>query len=421
MLDLRYVIENLDEVRQRTANRNTAFDFGRLDALATERRTAIGEFEAVRAEQKRRSDAMKSLKPGSDEFNATRAELKGLSDRGTQLEERKKAVEAELEMLLLYLPNRHSDFTPIGADETGNVMARSWGAPRTFDFEVRDHVTLGEKLGILDMEAAGRVSGARFAFMRGAGARLERALAQFMLDLHTREHGYEEMLPPYMVNADAMTGTGQLPKFEQDLFKTGSYYLIPTAEVPVTNYHREQILPSLDRPLKYCAWTPCFRAEAGSHGRDVRGLIRQHQFHKVELVKFCRPETSYAELDALVLDASRVLELLGLPYRVMELCSGDMSAGAARCFDIEVWLPSQNTYREISSCSNFEAYQARRAGIRFRDENGKPQFAHTLNGSALAVGRTWVAVMENYQEADGSVTVPPVLRSYMGCDRITLA
>ncbi|MCB9534489.1 MAG: serine--tRNA ligase, partial [Myxococcales bacterium] len=290
-----------------------------------------------------------------------------------------------------------------------------------FDFEPADHVTVGERLGVLDFEAAGRVSGARFAFLRGQGARLERALINFMLDLHTREHGYEEVLPPLLVNADAMTGTGQLPKFEADLFKTQepSLYLIPTAEVPVTNYYREQLLPELSAPIKMCAYTPCFRSEAGSHGRDTRGLIRQHQFNKVELVMFTRPEESEAAHAELTGHARRVLELLELPYRVAELCSADVGFSAARCFDLEVWLPSQGRYREISSCSNFRDFQARRAGIRFRDSEGRPTYVHTLNGSGLAVGRTLVALLENFQQADGTVTVPDALRPYFGADRLT--
>jgi seryl-tRNA synthetase len=417
MHDLRSVLDNLELIKTRTASRHIDWSFEAMESLAERRRKAIFEFETTRAEQKRRSDAMRELKPGTDEFNGLRAELKGMADRIKDLEETRKAIEQELEAMLLTLPNIVSDETPVGASEDDNRVVRVVGTPRVID-SPRDHVALGEALGILDFEAAGKVAGARFVFMKGAGARLERALINFMLDLHTREHGYEEMLPPLLVNANAMLGTGQLPKFEEDLFKAGSYYLIPTAEVPVTNYHRETILPSLDTTLRYVAHTPCFRSEAGSAGRDTRGLIRQHQFNKVELVKFCRPEDSAAEHEALVGDACRVLDLLELPYRVLELCSADIGFGAKRCFDIEVWVPSQEKYREISSCSNFGDFQARRAQIRYRDESGKAVYVHTLNGSGLAVGRTVVALLENGQQADGSIVLPAVLVPYMGTDRI---
>jgi seryl-tRNA synthetase len=414
---LRFVVEHLQQVRELTAHRHSAFDFDAVETLASARKDAIHAFESARFDQKQRSDGMRSLKPGSDEFNALRAELKEVSDRIKELEETRKQVETDLEARLMALPNLISDDTPRGASESDNVVVRVVGEPRAIDNPV-DHLTIGERLRIVDVEAAARVSGARFAFLRGAGARLERALWNMMLDIHTTEHGYEEMVPPLLVNADSMTGTGQLPKFEADLFKADPFYLIPTAEVPLTNFHRDTILPSLDETIRFCAFTPCFRSEAGSAGRDTRGLIRQHQFNKVELVKICRPEVSNDEHLALVKDACRILDLLELPYRVVELCSADIGFGAQRCFDLEVWLPSQNQYREISSCSNMGAFQARRAQIRFRDEAGKAQFAHTLNGSGLAVGRTLVALLENGQQPDGSVLLPAALQPWFGSDRI---
>ena len=414
MLDLRHVLDNLDQVRARTAARRTDFDFDALEQLARERRESIFTYETTRAEQKRASDGMKQLKPGSDEFNALRAELRAMSDRLKELEDSRKAVEDQLQGMLMTLPNEVHELAPVGGGEDDNVLVREVGTRRAFDFTPRDHVDIGESLGILDQGAAAKVTGARFSFLRGAGARLERALINFMLDLHTREHGYEEFHTPYLVNADSLTGTGQLPKFEEDVFRAGPYYLIPTAEVPLTNFFRDTITEDLSAPIQVCAFTPCFRSEAGSHGRDTRGLIRQHQFDKVELVRICRPEDSEQEHERLLAHACRVLDLLELPYRVMELCTGDIGFAAARCYDIEVWLPSQERYREISSCSNFRDFQARRAGIRFRDANGKVQFAHTLNGSGLAVGRTWLAILENYQQEDGSVRIPSALQPWMG-------
>jgi len=420
MHDPKYILANLDDVKAKTAARQTTFDFDRLESLATARVEAAQRYDSLRFEQRQASGGMKTLKPGSDEFNALRAQLKEMSNEIKTLDEARKTYDAELHEHLLGLPNLPAPEVPVGASEDDNPVVRTWGEIPTLDFEAKDHVDLGEAHGILDQEAAGRVSGARFTFLRGRGARLERALIQFMLDMHTEKHGYEEMLPPFLVNADAMTGTGQLPKFEADLFKTAEgFYLIPTAEVPVTNYLRDTLLPELTGTMKFAAWTPCFRSEAGSHGRDTRGLIRQHQFNKVELVKFCRPEDSAAEHEALVGDAEAVLQALGLPYRVVELCTADLGFSAQRCYDIEVWLPSQDRFREISSCSNFGEFQARRAGIRFRDgEDGKPRFAHTLNGSGLAVGRTLVAVLENGQQADGSIVIPEALRPYTGFDRI---
>lgn len=426
MLDRRYVLDHLDEVKRKTAARGDDFDFDRLVALATERKDAQARFESLRAEQKSASGGMRELQPGSDEFHALRAKLKEMSDEAKRLEERAKEVDGELTDLLLTLPNAIDDDAPIGTSEDDNVFVRESGAPGTYAFDVRDHVDIGEALGVLDGDAAARVAGARFTFLRGGAARLERALINFMLDVHTGEHGYEEMMPPLLVNADAATGTGQLPKFGADMFATPrpgaadeSFYLIPTAEVPVTNYLRDQLLESYPGTLKFAAWTPCFRSEAGSHGRDTRGLIRQHQFNKVELVKFTTAEESAAEHLALLDDACSILDRLELPYRVMDLCSADIGFSAARCFDVEVWLPSQGTYREISSCSNFRDYQARRAGLRYRGEDGKPRFFHTINGSGLAVGRTLVALLENFQEADGTVTIPDALRPYTGFERLS--
>ena len=426
MLDRRYVLDHVDEVTRKTAARGASdVDFDAIVALANERKDAQAAFEALRAEQKRASGGMRDHAPGSDAFTALRAKLKEMSDEASALEERAKELDQTLHDLLLRVPNLISDETPIGTSEEDNRFVRESGTPRSFAFPARDHVDVGEALGLLDSDAAGRVAGARFVFLRGGLARLERALINFMLDLHTGEHGYEEMLPPFLVNADALTGTGQLPKFGADMFSTPrpgsgdeSFYLIPTAEVPVTNYLRDQLLPSYDGPIKFVAWTPCFRSEAGSHGRDTRGLIRQHQFNKVELVKFTSAEESEAEHLSLLDDACRVLELLELPYRVMDLCSADLGFSAARCFDVEVWLPSQSVYREISSCSNFGDFQARRAGIRYRGSDGRPQYFHTINGSGLAVGRTLVAILENYQESDGSVTIPDALRSYTGFSQL---
>jgi seryl-tRNA synthetase len=421
MHDLRTLLENLPTARAKTAARSVDFDFDALEALANERREAIARFESLRAEQKLASQSMRELKPGSAEFNERRASLKEMSDTIKALDDRRKEVETELDAMVLLLPNLLDDRVPQGTSEDDNRVAATVGTPPSFNFEPADHVTIGEALGVLDFEAATRVAGSRFAFLRGAGARLERALMNFMLDLHTREHGYEEVVSPLLVNDDALRGTGQLPKFEQDVFKTTSeppLYLIPTAEVPVTNYYRDQLLAEYPGHIRMCAFTPCFRSEAGSHGRDTRGLIRQHQFNKVELVHICAPEESEAAHEELTRNARAVLDRLELPYRVMELCSADVGFSAQRCFDLEVWLPGQGKYREISSCSNCGDFQARRAGMRFRDADGKPRYFHTLNGSGLAVGRTWLAILENFQNADGSVTIPDALRPWYGADRI---
>ena len=418
MHDLRFVIDNLELVKQRQAARHKEFDFDRLEQLASERKGAIQAFESLRAEQKSASGGMKSLKPGSEEFVALRTKLKEMSTRTKELEETRKQVEQAINDHLLLLPNLLDEVVPAGASEEDNPVVREGRAPADLDFEPKDHVDIGADLGIIDFEAAAKVTGARFVFLRGAASKLNRALIQFMLDLHTTEHGYEEVLPPFMVARHSMVGTGQLPKFEEDAFRADDYFLIPTAEVPVTNFYRDTLMEELPETIKFCAYTPCFRREAGSAGKDTRGMIRQHQFDKVELVKFCRPEDSEAEHAALVKDAETVLERLELPFRTVELCGGDVGFSARRCFDLEVWLPSQNRYREISSCSNFGDFQARRASIRFRNDDGKPTFAHTLNGSGLAVGRTLVALLENFQQADGSVAIPDALRPYTGFDRI---
>jgi seryl-tRNA synthetase len=425
MLDLNYVRENLDAVRAALQKRNMSADalddFARADE---ERRRVIAESDRLNAERNSASREIGALmKEGKrDEADARRQAVGDLKERIGQLDRKRDEVEARMRELLSTLPNIPHESVPAGQDESANVEVRRWGTKPEFDFEPRDHVDLGTALGILDLERATKIAGARFAILIGAGARLERALVNFMLELHTREHGYTETLPPFIVNREALFGTGQLPKFEQDLFKLEDdrgFYLIPTAEVPVTNYYAGEILDASQLPMKFVAYTPCFRSEAGSYGKDTRGVIRQHQFEKVEVVKYALPEDSYDELEALTRNAEKVLQLLGIHYRVVTLSTGDLGFSNAKTYDIEVWLPSQNAFREISSCSNYESFQARRANIRFRRGGGKPEFVHTLNGSALAVGRTWVAVLENFQQADGSIVVPEVLRPYMGgIDRI---
>src|SRR2546428_3136230 len=421
MLDLNYVRENLDGVRAALAARGmpaTALDdFAQADA---ERRRMIAESDALNAERNTASRVIGALmKEGRrEEAEVQRNQVGDLKDRIAELDQKRELSEARMHELLSTLPNIPHESVPVGKDESANQEIRRWGTKPEFDFQPKDHVDLGTALGILDLERAAKVAGARFAILNGAGARLERALIDFMLDLHTSEHGYRETLPPFIVNRDALFGTGQLPKFEDDLFKLEDergLYLIPTAEVPVTNYYREEILDASQLPMKWAAYTPCFRSEAGSYGKDTRGVIRQHQFEKVELVKYALPENSYNELEALTRNAETVLQRLGIHYRVVTLSSGDLGFSNAKTYDIEVWLPSQNTFREISSCSNYEAFQGRRANIRFRRAGGaKPEYVHTLNGSGLAVGRTWIAVLENYQQADGSVAIPEALRPYMG-------
>ncbi|TRO80559.1 serine--tRNA ligase [Trichloromonas acetexigens] len=422
MLDLKYLRDNLEEAQRRLATRGEEANLAAFTDLDRRRRELLGESEALKAEKNRVSAIIGQTKD-KGQVQGEIVRMKEVSAQIKTLDDELKSVEENLQGLLLRIPNLPHEETPVGASEADNREVKRWGDLPTFDFEPQAHWDIGEGLGILDFERGTKITGTRFTLYRGAGARLERALINFMLDLHTGEHKYVEILPPFMVNRDSMTGTGQLPKFEDDLFHTDDpdYFLIPTAEVPVTNIHRNEILAGSDLPVCYTAYTPCFRKEAGSYGKDTRGLIRQHQFNKVELVKFVKPEDSDAELAKLLDNAEEVLRRLKLPYRVVDLCSGDLGFSAARTFDIEVWLPGQATYREISSCSNFRDYQARRAAIRFRREDGeKPELVHTLNGSGLAVGRTLVAILENYQQADGSVLVPEVLRPYMGgLERIT--
>ena len=429
MLDLNYVRENLEVVRAALEKRRMSTaaldDFVRADE---DRRRVIAESDRLNAERNSASREIGALmKEGKrEEADARRKAVGHLKDQIAELDRRRDTAEARMRELLSTLPNIPHKSVPAGTDESANVEIRRWGAKPEFDFEPRDHVDLGVALGILDLERATKIAGARFAILNGAGARLERALINFMLELHTREHGYRETLPPFIVNRDSLFGTGQLPKFEQDLFKLEDergFYLVPTAEVPVTNYYREEILDASRLPIKWVAYTPSFRSEAGSYGKDRRAVIRQHQFEKVELVKYSLPESSYDELESLTRDAEKVLQLLGIHYRVVTLSTGDLGFSNAKTYDIEVWLPSQNAFREISSCSNYEAFQARRANIRFRrGGGGKPEFVHTLNGSGLAVGRTWIAVLENFQQADGSINVPEVLRPYMnGIAKINLA
>ncbi|HMO79348.1 MAG TPA: serine--tRNA ligase [Pyrinomonadaceae bacterium] len=426
MLNLNYVRDNLDLVRKALADRNFPADsLDHFVELDTERRRLISESDAI---NQRRNAASKEIgelmKAGlRDEAEARKAEVTAFKEQQALLDEQRSEAEAVMNDLLAGLPNIPAEDVPIGPDETANVELRKWGEPRKFDFELKDHVDLGESLGILDLERATKIAGARFAILNGEGARLSRALVNFMLDVHTRDHGYSETIPPFLVNRTALFGTNQLPKFEDDLFHIKDdrgFALIPTAEVPVTNYHADEILDVKDLPKRYTAYTPCFRSEAGSYGRDTRGLIRQHQFEKVELVKVCLPEESESEHERLTADAEKVLQVLGLPYRVVVLSTGDMGFGARKTYDLEVWLPTQNTYREISSCSNCGDFQARRMNLRFRRSGGaKPEFAHTLNGSGLAIGRTWIAILENYQQADGSIELPEVLRPYMnGIKRI---
>jgi seryl-tRNA synthetase len=433
MLDARYVADHFDEVRARLGRRGAEFAeaIDGVVSLVTSRRELTRKTELLQAERNTASDAMAKLAKSGDKqgMAARRDELKALSETVKALELELAAADAQIEEILLGIPNLPHESVPDGQSEDKNVVVRTWGEKPSFAFEPKAHWELGEKLGILDFERAAKLSGARFSVLWGLGARLERALATFMLDLHTGEHGYTEIYPPYLVKAEALRGTSQLPKFEEDLFKTkrsdpndpSALYLIPTAEVPVTNLHADEILEAAQLPLGYTAYTPCFRSEAGSYGRDVRGLIRQHQFDKVEIVRFSTPEQSLAELEKLTLHAEEVLKRLKLHYRVVEHCAGDLGFAASKGYDLEVWLPSQNTYREISSCSVFGDFQARRAKIRYRPEpKAKPKLLHTLNGSGLAIGRTWVAILEQYQQADGSVLLPEALRGFMGTDRLSL-
>ncbi|HXV60929.1 MAG TPA: serine--tRNA ligase [Vicinamibacteria bacterium] len=418
MLDLNFATQNIDFVRARVRERGVDVDLDELVRLNDERKRLQTEVSTLRHDHSESSKQIGALfKQGKkEEAEALRGELRAASDRIKEKEERQSEAEEQCERLLATLPNLAHESVPVGADASSNVEVRRVGEPRNFPFDPRPHWELGESLGILDFDRAGKISGARFAVLSGMGAKLERALINFMLDIHTREHGYREILPPFLVGAQALFGTGQLPKLEADLFKVRErdLYLVPTAEVPLTNLHREEILEADELPKRYTAYTPCFRSEAGSYGKDVRGLIRQHQFDKVELVKITEPESSYDELESLTANAAAILERLELPYRQVTLSSGDMGFSAAKTYDLEVWLPSQHTYREISSCSNCTDFQARRAGIRYRPSpRAKPRYCHTLNGSGLAVGRTWLAILENFQDEDGSVTIPEALQPYL--------
>ncbi|HAA9330574.1 TPA_asm: serine--tRNA ligase [Listeria monocytogenes] len=418
MLDVKLLRNNFDEVKQKLQNRGEDLgEFEKFGELDKRRRTLIVETEALKSQRNEVSQEIAKLKREKQDADAKIEEMRVVGDRIKTLDIELREIDEKLDMILMSIPNIPHESTPVGESEDDNVEIRKWGEVREFDFEPKAHWDLGTDLDILDFENAAKVTGSRFVFYKKLGARLERALINFMMDLHSNEHGYEEMLPPYMVNRASMTGTGQLPKFEEDAFliEAEDYFLIPTAEVPVTNYYREDILKAEDLPRKYTAFSACFRSEAGSAGRDTRGLIRQHQFNKVELVQFVKPEDSYAALEKLTGNAEEVLRRLELPYRVLSMCTADLGFTAAKKYDLEVWIPSYNSYREISSCSNFESFQARRANIRFRREPGsKPEYVHTLNGSGLALGRTVAAILENYQDADGSVRIPKVLQGYMG-------
>ena len=422
MLDIKVIRENPERVKQAMKNRNGDYDeiIDRVLACDEKRRELNSKADALKAEQNKASKQIPQIKKEGGDVSAILAEMNAIKAKIKGMDAEIAAVESEQKDLILSIPNIPNETVPVGKSDADNVEIRRWGEPKQFDFEPKAHWDIGKDLGILDPETAGKVTGARFHFYKGLGARLERSIYNFFLNTHT-EHGYTEVFPPYMVNRASMTGTGQLPKFEEDAFKVSNmdYFLIPTAEVPVTNMYRGDILDKADLPISYCAYSACFRAEAGSAGRDTRGLIRQHQFNKVELVKFADPETSYEELEKLTNDAERVLQMLGLPYRVVALSTGDLGFSSAKTYDIEVWLPSYGRYVEISSCSNFEDFQARRASIRFRGDKGeKTQLVHTLNGSGVAIGRTTAAILENYQNADGSVTVPEALVPYMGTDII---
>ncbi len=417
MLDVKLLRENLDRVKARMATRGTEINWDEFVSLDRERRETLANIERLKERKNRLSGEIGRIKKSEGDASTLMREVEEVSDAIRNGEGPLAEIEARFEQFMLTLPNLPNPSVTIGKTSDDNKEIGRWGEPPTFDFPAKNHWEIGEELGILDFARAAKIAGARFTLYKGAGARLERALINFMLDLHTGEHGYKEMIPPTLANRAALTGTGNLPKFEEDLFRIESpeYFLIPTAEVPLTNVHRDETLDREDLPVKYTAFTLCFRREAGSYGKDVRGLIRQHQFNKVEMVKFTEPETSYDELESMVQNAEEVLKRLKLPYRVVELCTGDMGFASAKTYDLEVWLPGQNAYREISSCSNCEDFQARRANIRYRrDKKAKPIFVHTLNGSGLAVGRTLVAILENYQQKDGSVAIPEALRPYMG-------
>jgi seryl-tRNA synthetase len=417
MLDLKFIRSNLDDVKEMLKNRGDDLDISVFESIDKERREWLTTLEELRHRRNMVSEEIAAMKKRGEDASPIIAEMKKVSSEIKERESDLSRILDELNQLLMVIPNMPHDSVAIGEDEKDNPVIRTWGEIREMDFEPLPHWEIGERLGILDFARASKLAGARFALYRGAGALLERALINFMLDVHTKEHGYMEILPPFMVNSASMTGTGNLPKFKEDLFKIEDwdYYLIPTAEVPVTNIHREETLQEEELPIYYVSYTPCFRSEAGSYGKDTRGLIRQHQFNKVELVKFCRPDDSYKELEKLTQDAEVILRRLGLPYRLISLCTGDLGFASAKTYDLEVWLPGQNLYREISSCSNFCDFQARRAGIRFKKKGGSgTELVHTLNGSGLAVGRTLLAILENFQQKDGSVTIPQTLRPYMG-------
>jgi seryl-tRNA synthetase len=420
MYDLPFFRSNLDAIASRLADRGYPLDVDAFRALDTERRAAVTEAEQLKAQRNSSSSEIAKLKREGVDTSEAQQRVRDMAERMTGLDERVRELDEKFRTLLASVPNTPHPSVPAGKSAEDNVEVRRWGTPPPFDFEPKAHWDLGPALGILDMERAAKVTGARFAVYWGIGARLERALINFMLDVHTREHGYTEVLPPFLINSASLYGTGQLPKFAEDLFKCEGtdFWLAPTAEVPVTNLFRDETLDADRLPIRLTAYTPCFRSEAGSYGRDVRGIIRQHQFQKVELVKFTRPEQSYEELEKLTADAEDILKRLGLPFRTVVLSTGDMGFSSAKTYDIEVWLPGQNGYKEISSCSNFEAFQARRAGIRMKPGKGKAEYVHTLNGSGLAVGRTWLAIVENYQQKDGSVVIPEALRAYVGAERI---
>ena len=421
MLDMKFVRENPELVMDAMRKRNANVNLDEFLELEEKRRELTLQVEALKSQRNAASQEIGKMKKAGENADAQMADVRALGDKIAEDDKELKDIEARLKEILMTIPNMPAADTPVGSSDADNPVVRTWREPAKFAFEPQAHWDIGEKLNILDVERAGKVSGARFTFYRGLGSRLERSVINFFLDIHTGENGYTEFFPPFIVNKDSMQGTGQLPKFAEDMFKLEGldYYLIPTAEVPITNLHRDEILSGDDLPLCYTAYSACFRAEAGSAGRDTRGLIRQHQFNKVELVKFTKPEDSWDELEKLTANAEKVLQLLELPYRVVRLCTGDIGFSSAATYDLEVWLPAANCYREISSCSNFLDFQARRANIRFRrDTKSKPEFVHTLNGSGVAVGRTVAAILENYQQADGSVIVPKVLRPYMGCDVI---
>ena len=421
MLDWKWVRDNREIIITALKNRNTEFDLDELFSLDDQRRSLQQEADLLKQKRNEESKKIGFLKKEGKDTEDLMKNVQNIAEQIKIIDDKLKATEEEWKEKQLWIPNIPHETVPIGQDESCNRVVRSWGKPREFDFEPRPHWDIGEGLDILDFERGSKIAASRFTVLKGLGARLERAIMNFMLDLHTQQHGYQEIFPPFLVNSKAMTGTGQLPKFADELYKCqDDLYLIPTAEVPVTNYHADEILPDEILPLYYTSYTACFRREAGSYGKDVRGLIRQHQFNKVELVKFVAPETSYDELEKLLANAEEVLKVLQLPYRVVALCSGDLGFSSAKTYDIEVWIPSQKTYREISSCSNFEDFQARRANIRYRNKAGKVGFIHTLNGSGLAIGRTAVAILENYQQENGTVVIPDVLRPYMqGLELIT--